>query len=99
MEPLHCSNKIIKIDVCSAIIAFNNGFYVLENIFHELHFLPEYFFGSGASKSYNKQVVNSSRKARDATKKARKHLRAVRKEHLEMTAEKEGGETYRNGAF
>ena len=50
MEPLHCSNKIIKIDVCSAIIAFNNGFYVLENIFHELHFLPEYIFGSGALK-------------------------------------------------
>ena len=56
MEPLHpksvyCSNKIIKMGVCSVIIAFNDGFYVLENIFHELHFLPGYVFGSGALKS------------------------------------------------
>ena len=54
-----------------------------------------YFFGSGALKSYNKRVVNSSRKASDATKKARKHLRAVRKGHLDMAAEKEGGESYK----
>ena len=99
MEPLYCSNKIIKIGVCSVIIYFNNGFYVLENIFHELHFLPGYFFGSGALKSYKKKVVNSSRKASDATKKDRKHLTAVKKKHLHMAAEKEGGETYGNGAF
>ena len=96
---MYCSNKIIKIGVCSAIIALNDGFYVLGNIFHELHFLPGYFFGSGALKSYNKQVVNSSRKARDAAKKTRKHLRAVRKKHLDMVAEKESGETYKNGSF
>ena len=96
---MYCSNKIIKIGVCSAIIAFNYGFYVLENIFHELHFLTGYFFGSGALKSYNKQVVNNSRNASDATKKTRKHLRAARKEHLDMVAEKEVGETYKNGVF
>ena len=32
-------------------------------------------------------------------KKARKHLRAIRKGHLDMTAEKEGGESYKTGAF
>ena len=103
MEPLcksvYCSNKIIKIGVCSAIIAFNNGFYGLEKVFHKLHFLPGYFFGSGALKSNNKRVINSSRKASDATKKARKYLRAVRKGHLDMTAEKEEGESNKSGAF
>ena len=71
----------------------------MKKVFHELHFLPGYFFGSGALKSYNKRVVNSSRKASDATEKARKHLRAVRKGHLDMAAEKEGGESYKSGAF
>ena len=98
-KSVNCSNKIIKIGVCSAIIAFKDGFYGLEKVFHELHFLPGYFFGSGALKSYNKRVVNSSRKASDATEKARKHLRAVRKGHLDMAAEKEGGESYKSGAF
>ena len=96
---MYCSNKIIKISVCSAIIAFKDWFYGLEKVFHELHFLPGYFFGSGALKSYNKRVVNSSRQASDATKKARKHLRAIRKGHLDMAAEKEGGESYKTGAF
>ena len=68
---MYCSNKIIKIGVSLAIIAFNDEFYGLEKVFHELHFLPAYFFGSGAIKLYNKRVVNSSRKASDATKKAR----------------------------
>ena len=71
MEPLpqviDCSNKIIK-GVCSALIAFNDGFYGLEKVFQELHFLPGYFVGSGALKSYNKRVVNSSIKAIDAKK-------------------------------
>ena len=98
-KSVYCSNKIIKIGVCSAIIAFKDGFYGLEKVFHELHFLPGYFFGSGALKSYNKRVVNSSRKASDATKKARKHLRAVRKGYLDMAAEKEGGKSYKSGAF
>ena len=98
-KSVYCSNKIIKIGVCSAIIAFKDGFYGLEKVFHELHFLPGYFFGSGALKSYNKRVVNSSRKASDATKKARKHLRAVRKGYLHMAAEKEGGKSYKSGAF
>ena len=62
-------------------------------------FLPGYFFGSGALKSYNKRVVNSSRKASDATKKARKHLRPVRKGHLVMATEKEGGESYQSDVF
>ena len=78
---------------------FNDGFYGLEKVIHELHFLPGYFFGSGTLKSYNKRVVNSSRKATDATKKARKHLRAVRKGHLDMAAEKEGGEPRKSVAF
>ena len=95
-----CSNTIVKIGACSAIIAFNDGFYGLEKVFHELHFLPGYFFGSGTLKSYNKRIVNSSRKASDVTKKARKHLRAVRKEQeKDMAAEKEGGESYKRGAF
>ena len=51
---MYCSNEIIKRGVCSAIIAFNDGFYGLEKVFHELHFLPGYFFGGGALKSYNK---------------------------------------------
>ena len=97
-KSVYSSNKMIKIGVCSAIIAFS-GFYGLEKVFHELHFLPGYFFGSGALKSYNKRVVNSSRKASVATIKAGKHLRAVRKGHLDMAAEKEGGESYKSGAF
>ena len=32
-------------------------------------------------------------------KKARKHLRAVRKRHLGMAAEKEREESYKSGAF
>ena len=32
-------------------------------------------------------------------KKARKHLRAVRKGYLDMAAEKEGGGSYRSGGF
>ena len=71
----------------------------MEKVFHELHFLPGYFCGSGALKSYNKRVINSSRKASDATKKAINHLRPVRKGHLDMAAEKEGGESYKSGAF
>ena len=70
-----------------------------KKVFHELHFLPGYFFGSRTLKSYNQRVVNSSRKASDATKKPRKYLREVRKEHLDMTAEKEGAESYKSGAF
>ena len=54
---MYCGNKIIKIGVCSTVIAFNDGFYGLEKVFHELHFLPGYFFGSGALKSYNQQVI------------------------------------------
>ena len=65
------------------MIALNDGF-------HELHFLPGFFFGSGALKLYSKRVVNSSRKASDATKNARKHLRAVTKGYLDMAAEKNG---------
>ena len=97
---MYCSNKIIKIGVFSAIIALdsNDGFYGLEKVFHELHFSPGYFCGSGALKSYNKRVVNSSRKVSDATRKARKYLRAVRKGYLDMAAEK-GGESYKSGAF
>ena len=38
-------------------------------------------------------------KGKRCHKKARKHLRAVRKEHLDMAAEKEGGESYKRGAF
>ena len=75
-----------------------HGFYGLERLFHELHFLPGYFFGSGALKSYNKWVINISRKVSDATKKTRKHLRAVRKGQLDMAAEK-GEESYKSGAF
>ena len=71
-KSVYCSNKIIKIGVCSAIRALNDGFYGLEKVFHELHFLHGYCFGSGALKSYNKQVVNSSRKASDTTKKGQK---------------------------
>ena len=37
--------------------------------------------------------------ASDAEKKTRKHLRAVRKGHLDMAAEKEGGQSYESGAF
>ena len=92
---MFCSNKIIKIGVCSAIIAFNDGFYVLKKVFHALRFLLGYFFGNGALKSYNKRVVNSSRKGSIVTKKASKHLR---KGHLDMTAEKEE-ESYKSGAF
>ena len=71
----------------------------MEKVFHESHFISAYFFGSGALKLYNKRVVNSSRKASNATKKARKHLRAVRKGHLDMAVEKEGRESYKSGAF
>ena len=71
----------------------------MEKVFHELHFIPAYVFGSGALKLYNKRVVNGSRKASNATKKARKHLRAVRKGHLCMAVEKEGRESYKSGAF
>ena len=98
-KSVYYSNKIIKIGVCSAIRAVNDGFYGLEKVFHELHFLHGYFFGSGALKSYNKQVINSSRKASDTTKKARKHLRPVRKGHLDMVAGKDGAESYKGGAF
>ena len=63
------------------------------------YILPRYFLGRGALKLYNKRVINSSRKASDATKKAIKHLRPVRKGHLEVAAEKEGGESYKSGAF
>ena len=71
-KSVYCSNTVIKIGVCSAIIAFNDEFYGLQKVFHELHFLPGYFFGSGALKSYNKRVVNSSRQASDASKKGQK---------------------------
>ena len=74
------------------MIALNDGF-------HELHFLPGFFFGSGALKLYSKRVVNSSRKASDATKNARKHLRAVTKGYLDMAAEKEWKESYKSDAF
>ena len=98
---MYCSNKIIKIGVCSAIIAFNDGFYGLEKVFHTLRFLSGYFFGSGALKSYNKRVVNSSRKASIATKKGQQtsNSKHLRKGHLDMTAEKEGEESYKSGAF
>ena len=39
-KSVYFGNKIIKIGVCSAVIAFNDGFYGLEKAFHELHFLP-----------------------------------------------------------
>ena len=55
--------------------------------------------GSGALKLYDKRVINSSRKVSDATEKARKHLRAIRKGHLDMVSEKEGGESYKSVAF
>ena len=61
-------------------------------------FSPGYFFGGGALKSYNKQVVNSSRKASDAGTKARKNLREVKKGHFDMTTEKEG-KSYKSGTF
>ena len=54
-KSMYRSNKIIKIGVCSAIIAFNDGFYGLEKVFHKLHFLSGYFFGNGALKSYDKR--------------------------------------------
>ena len=38
---MYCSNKIIKIGVCSAIIAFNDGFYGLEKIVPERQALPQ----------------------------------------------------------
>ena len=60
----------MKIAVFSAITAFNDGFYGLKKVFHELLFLLGYFFGSGALKSYNKRVVNNSRKGRGGTKSA-----------------------------
>ena len=85
--------------VCSVIIAFNDGFYGLEKVFHEINFLPGYFLGSGALELYDKRVINSSRKASDATEKARKDLRAVRKGHLDMVSEKEWGESYKSVAF
>ena len=99
-KSVYSSNKMIKIGVCSAIIAFS-GFYGLEKVFHELHFLPGYFFGSGALKSYNKRVVNSSRKASIATKKGQQtsNSKHLRKGHLDMTAKKEGEESYKSGAF
>ena len=43
-KSLYCSNKIIKVGVFSAIIAFNHGFYGLEKVFHELHFFYQLFF-------------------------------------------------------
>ena len=64
----------------------------------KLHLLPGYFFDGGALKSYNKQIVNSPRKASDATKTVKKHIRAVRKGHLDMAAEKEGEESYKSDA-
>ena len=67
-KSVYCSNEIIKIGVRSGVIIY------------ELYFLPGYFFGSGVLNSYNKRAVNTSRKASDARKKARKHLRAVRKD-------------------
>ena len=67
----------------------------MEKLFHELHLSPGYAFGIETLKSSNKRIANAS----DARKKARKHLRAVRKEHLGMAAEKEGREPYKSGAF
>ena len=43
-KSLYCSNKIIKVGVFSAIIAFNHGFYGLEKVFHELNFFYQVFF-------------------------------------------------------
>ena len=62
------------------------------------HLLPGYFFDGGALKSYNKRIVNSPRKASNATKTVKKHIRAVRKGHLDMAAEKEGEESYKSDA-
>ena len=37
-KSVYCSNKIIKIGVCLAIITFNDIFYGLEKVFHKSYF-------------------------------------------------------------
>ena len=70
-KSVYSSNKMIKIGVCSAIIAFS-GFYGLEKVFHELHFLPGYFFGNGALKSCNKTSRKQFQKGKQCHQKGQK---------------------------
>ena len=71
----------------------------MDKVFHELHFLPEYFIGSGALKSYNKRVVNSFRKTRDATKKGKKTCKSSKERIFRLEVQNEGEESYKSGVL
>ena len=81
----------------SAIIAYNDGFFKLKDVFTKLGIPIGKYFLQGATKRDENRIDGSLKKSSDSAKQSRKTSRAVKKGYMDAEKEVEGGQSYSAG--
>ena len=87
----------IRTGVASAVINFNDGVMVLNQIFQSLDLLFKKYSVKGALDKNSNRTIKMDKETQEITKNIRKKKRAIRKGYIDREHEQESGELYISG--